>query len=163
MFDHLWHQRWYSQLVGLENCWINCFVQLSKGGRNLLKRATINAVFPLVLFMPNAISLSLYILQKANFLGAQGQPNFTPLIADGVAGAVIGLSFTCVLGTLPPYIAYASGKAGVRVIYHHFVCFIDHFLPYCKWSYTWLACCVTLQKLSWDPISPWSHICIAYW
>ena len=61
--------------------------------------------------MPNAIALSSYILQKSSFTGAQGQPDFTLFIADGVAGAVVGLSTLSTVGFLTPWIAFASGKS----------------------------------------------------
>ena len=65
--------------------------------------------------MPTTISLSLYMLQKASFLGAQGQPYFTAFVADGVAGALIGLCVVALLGFLPPWIAHAYGKRGLMV------------------------------------------------
>lgn len=90
-------------------------LQLKRSPKLLLKTATLHAIFPIIIFLPNALNLSLYILQKANLLGAHGQPDLTPYIVDGVAGAVIGLSSLSVIGTLPPWIAYAAGRNGLRV------------------------------------------------
>lgn len=80
----------------------------------LLKLATINSVFPILVFLPNAIALSSFVLQKTSFMGAQGQPSYTPFIADGVAGAVIGMVVISATGNLTPWIAYACGK-GLKV------------------------------------------------
>ena len=66
------------------------------------------------MMLPNAIALSLYVLQKTSFMGAQGQPHLTLVVADGIAGAVIGLVVVSVSGFLTPWVAYACGK-GLRV------------------------------------------------
>ena len=55
------------------------------------------------------------MLQKASFLGAQGQPYLTAFIADGVAAALVGLCVVALLGFLPPWIAHAYGRRGAMV------------------------------------------------
>lgn len=86
-------------------------LQLEVPARKLLTRATITSIWPTIVMLPNAIALSSYILQKSSFTGAQLQPNFTIFVADGVAGAVIGLATLSSIGFLTPWIAYASGKS----------------------------------------------------
>lgn len=68
-------------------------------------------MWPILVMLPNALSLSLYVLQKTSFMGAQGQPDYTPIAADAVAGIVVGLATLSVIGFLVPWIATACGKS----------------------------------------------------
>ena len=70
------------------------------------------------MFLPNAIALSTYVMQKASLMGAQGKPAFTCLLADGVAGLLIGMVVISVTGFLVPWIVFASGRL-LKVLLSH--------------------------------------------
>lgn len=79
----------------------------------LSRKATISCVWPIIVLLPNALALSMFVLQKSSFMGAQGQPDYNFIAVDAVAGGVIGLMVVSLTGFLTPWIAFASGK-GLR-------------------------------------------------
>lgn len=85
------------------------FLQLEATPAKLLKVSTIVSLLPITMFLPNAIALSTYVMQKASFMGAQGSPAFSSLLADGAAGVLIGVVVVGVSGFLLPWIVFAAG------------------------------------------------------
>ena len=75
----------------------------------LLKIVTAISVLPIIVFLPNAIALSVYVLQKTTLMGSVGSPPYSSFVADGVAGVLIAAVVISVVGCLTPWIAYASG------------------------------------------------------
>lgn len=85
-------------------------LQLEATPAKLLKVSAVVCLLPVTMFMPNAIALSTYVMQKASFMGAQGKPAFSLLLADGVAGLLVGMVVISVTGFLVPWLAFACGR-----------------------------------------------------
>jgi len=87
--------------------------QLEQAPGKLLRTATINCVFPALIFLPNGIALSTFVLEKTSLMGAQGG-RYNAVVADAVGGGVVGMLVISALGFLTPWIVHACGK-GLRV------------------------------------------------
>ena len=65
------------------------------------------------MFLPNGIALTYYVMEKTSLMGAQGGA-YNSIVADAVAGGLVGVLVLSVTGFLTPWIAHACGK-GLRV------------------------------------------------